>query len=40
VLVDIAPRIEPEGVARIMAFMRGYPDGFESLEAASAAVTA
>lgn len=40
VLVDIAPRIEPEGVARIMAFMRGYPDGFESLEAARAAVTA
>lgn len=40
VLVDIAPRIEPEGVARIVAFMRGYPDGFESLETARAAVAA
>lgn len=40
VLVDIAPRIEPEGVARIVAFMRGHPDGFESFEAARAAVTA
>jgi pimeloyl-ACP methyl ester carboxylesterase len=40
VLVDIAPRIEPVGVARIVAFMRGHPDGFESLEAARAAVAA
>lgn len=40
VLVDIAPRIEAEGVARIVAFMRGYPDGFESLESARAAVAA
>jgi non-heme chloroperoxidase len=31
VMVDIAPRIEPEGVARIEAFMRQKPEGFASL---------
>ncbi len=40
VLVDIAPRVEPEGVARILAFMRGHPDGFASIEQARAAVAA
>ncbi len=32
VLVDIAPRIELEGVKRIGEFMRARPDGFKSLE--------
>ncbi|WP_445182430.1 alpha/beta fold hydrolase [Pseudonocardia sp. Cha107L01] len=31
VLVDIVPRIEPAGVAKITAFMNSRPDGFESL---------
>ncbi len=40
VLVDIAPRVEPEGVARIGEFMRANPDGFASLEDAADAVAA
>lgn len=40
VLVDIAPRIEHKGVARIVSFMRGYPEGFSSLEEARSAVIA
>ncbi|HCT80590.1 MAG TPA: alpha/beta hydrolase [Micromonosporaceae bacterium] len=40
VLVDIAPRVEPEGVARISAFMTGAPDGFASLAEVAAAVQA
>lgn len=40
VLVDIAPRIEHEGVERIGAFMRQKPDGFESLEEVAAAIAA
>jgi len=40
VLVDIAPRIEPEGAARVAAFMRAHPDGFASLEDVAEAVTA
>ena len=32
VLVDIAPQVEPEGVAKIQAFMNQKPDGFDSLE--------
>ena len=32
VLVDIAPRIEPEGAQRITSFMIGRPDGYASLE--------
>ncbi|CAN5421964.1 alpha/beta fold hydrolase [soil metagenome] len=32
VLVDIAPRIEPEGVDNIHTFMTQSPDGFDSLE--------
>ncbi|MFI1293250.1 alpha/beta fold hydrolase [Streptomyces sp. NPDC020792] len=40
VLVDVAPRLEPEGVARIGAFMGRYADGFESLEEVAAAVSA
>ena len=40
VLVDITPRWEPRGVDRILTFMRAHPDGFESLDAAAAAIAA
>jgi pimeloyl-ACP methyl ester carboxylesterase len=40
VLVDIAPRVEPEGVERIAAFMSGAPSGFASLDDVAAAVQA
>lgn len=40
VLVDIVPRIEPDGVRRIMAFMGANPDGFASLEEVTQAVLA
>lgn len=40
VLVDITPRWEPAGVARILAFMHAHPDGFADLDAASAAIAA
>ncbi|HEX5754967.1 MAG TPA: alpha/beta fold hydrolase [Arenimonas sp.] len=35
VLVDIAPRWEPTGVARILDFMGAHPDGFDSYTHAS-----
>lgn len=35
VLVDITPRWESAGVARILGFMRAHPDGFDSLEHAA-----
>lgn len=38
VLVDIATRMEAEGVARIVRFMSAHPDGFASLEEAADAV--
>ncbi len=38
VLVDIGPKIEPEGTAKIQAFMSQAPDGFESLEAVAEAI--
>ena len=39
VLVDITPRVRPEGVAEILGFMSaGLEDGFESIEAAAEAV--
>ena len=38
VLVDIAPRVDPVGVTRIVEFMRAAPDGFASLEEAADAV--
>jgi pimeloyl-ACP methyl ester carboxylesterase len=38
VLVDVAPRLEPAGVARVIAFMTANPEGFESLEQAADAV--
>jgi pimeloyl-ACP methyl ester carboxylesterase len=40
VLVDIATRAEPAGVARIFDFMRSAPDGFDSLEAVADAIAA
>lgn len=40
VMVDIVPRIEPEGVKRIMEFMSARPDGFGSLEEVAEAVRA
>jgi pimeloyl-ACP methyl ester carboxylesterase len=38
VLVDIAPRMEAEGVDRIVAFMRAHLGGFDSLEEAADAI--
>jgi non-heme chloroperoxidase len=38
VMVDIAPRIEPDGVAKIRAFMSQKPEGFASLEAVAEAI--
>ena len=38
VLVDIAPRIEPEGAQRIASFMVGRPDGYASLEEVADAI--
>ncbi len=38
VMVDMAPRIEPEGRARIQAFMNRNPDGFDSLEEVAEAI--
>jgi pimeloyl-ACP methyl ester carboxylesterase len=40
ILVDITPRMEPEGVTRIVGFMLGHPEGFANLEEASAAIAA
>jgi pimeloyl-ACP methyl ester carboxylesterase len=39
-LVDIVPDAEPQGVARIVNFMRGHPGGFASLDEAVDAVAA
>ncbi len=38
VLVDIAPRIELEGVVKIRDFMRGRPEGFTSLDEVADAI--
>lgn len=38
VLVDITPRTEPEGVERIINFMKSRPDGFASVEEAAETV--
>ena len=40
VLVDIAPRTNPAGVARIIDFMRSGAEGFATIEAAADAVAA
>jgi len=38
VLVDIAPRIEPEGAKRITSFMIGRPEGYTSLDEVADAI--
>ena len=38
VLVDVTPRMELAGVQQIMGFMSAHPDGFASLEEASAVI--
>jgi non-heme chloroperoxidase len=38
VMVDVAPRIEREGVEKIQAFMNQRPEGFESLQAVADAI--
>ena len=38
VLVDIAPRIDPGGVAKIGAFMEQRPEGFETLDQVADAI--
>lgn len=38
ILVDVTPRLETEGVERIIAFMRGGKEGFASVEEAADAV--
>lgn len=40
VLVDITPRWEAAGVARMLDFMRSHPDGFATVDAAAAEVAA
>lgn len=40
VLVDIAPRIENQGVERITSFMRQKPEGFDSIEEVADAIAA
>ena len=38
ILVDIAPRIEPEGIDKIQAFMGQKPEGFDTLEQVAEAI--
>ncbi|MEM7100037.1 MAG: alpha/beta hydrolase [Pseudomonadota bacterium] len=38
ILVDMAPRIEPEGAEKILQFMSQSPDGFDSLEDVAEAI--
>ncbi|MBL8480696.1 MAG: alpha/beta hydrolase [Rhodocyclaceae bacterium] len=38
VLVDVTPRMNPDGVGRVLAFMGAHPDGFASVEEAADAV--
>jgi pimeloyl-ACP methyl ester carboxylesterase len=40
VLVDITPRPNPEGVERVISFMKSHPDGFATLDDAARAVAA
>jgi pimeloyl-ACP methyl ester carboxylesterase len=40
VLVDVAPRVEPEGIDKIRRFMTANPDGFASVDEAVEAVAA
>ena len=38
VMVDIAPRVEPEGIDKIQAFMSQRPDGFDTLDEVADAI--
>lgn len=40
VLVDVTPRMELDGVERIMGFMAAHPEGFETLEDAADVIAA
>lgn len=40
VLVDITPRMDPEGVQRIVGFMNAFPEGFAEIEHAADAIAA
>jgi pimeloyl-ACP methyl ester carboxylesterase len=40
VLVDVAPRMEPEGIKRISDFMLGRPEGFATLDEVADAIAA
>lgn len=40
VLVDVVPRLNPDGVTRILEFMRANPNGFATIEEAASAVEA
>lgn len=40
VLVDVTPRMEPDGARRIVGFMAAHPDGFASLADASDVIAA
>src|SRR5690606_37355179 len=39
IMVDIAPRIEPEGIDKIQTFMAQKPEGFDSLEEVAQAIS-
>lgn len=40
VLVDVTPKMNPVGAERIQSFMKAYPEGFETVDDAAAAVSA
>ncbi len=40
VLVDVTPRMDPDGIRRIVEFMSAHPDGFASLEEAAEKIAA
>jgi pimeloyl-ACP methyl ester carboxylesterase len=40
VLVDVAPRLEPQGVERIVGFMKAHPEGFATVEEAADSIAA
>jgi pimeloyl-ACP methyl ester carboxylesterase len=40
VLVDVTPRVDPQGAQRVIAFMRSHPAGFATVDEAADAVAA
>jgi pimeloyl-ACP methyl ester carboxylesterase len=40
VLVDVTPRVDPDGAERVLSFMRSHPAGFDTVDEAAAAVAA